>query len=267
MNELELHNGLRLYRDELREAIDADLARTQRRLRPRPRLVRVGLVALGGVAAAAAALTFFSGGSSVSSADAAVLRHVAACLSPPAGKILHERAEVTFGSAQPHVYELWAQGDRYRVIKAGHEASWNGSAFSVYRADVNRVYDEPGAPRRSADDAAATLRSLVESGDASVVGQTTLNGVAAYELHVSGSPDPFLNGTAYVAQSDYRPLLIVTDRGACGPGCGERIAYQSYEYLPATAANLRLLDVAAAHPGAQVTNGVVGADRTTTTPK
>ncbi len=36
--------------------------------------------------------------------------------------------------------------------------------------------------------------------------------------------------------------------------CGEVIKFSAYEYLPATAANVRLLDLTAAHPGARVLN-------------
>jgi hypothetical protein len=61
----------------------------------------------------------------------------------------------------------------------------------------------------------------------------TFAGVSAYKLTVQGAADPWVNGTAYVARSDYHPLEIVTR--------GERIAYQIYEYLPATPANQALL--------------------------
>jgi hypothetical protein len=89
-------------------------------------------------------------------------------------------------------------------------------------------------------DPAAKLRSLVKSGKAQVTGTATINGVAAYKLSVSGSSDRFLNGTAYVAQSDYHPLEIDTT----GNG-GERIVFQTYQYLPATTANLAVMRAAA----------------------
>jgi hypothetical protein len=50
-----------------------------------------------------------------------------------------------------------------------------------------------------------------------------------------------MNGTVYVSRSDYRPLLI--DTTAYG---GERIRFQTYEYLPRTAENARILSRAAA---------------------
>jgi hypothetical protein len=71
-----------------------------------------------------------------------------------------------------------------------------------------------------------------------------------------------VNGTFDVAKSDYRPLLVQTTlTGARGdPGCAqgqclETIHMETYEYLPATAANLSLLDLSAQHPGATVKSG------------
>jgi hypothetical protein len=82
-----------------------------------------------------------------------------------------------------------------------------------------------------------------------VAATTTYDGIRAYKLTVAGSGDPFLDGTAYVAASGYRPLEIDTTGGR-----GEVIKFSVYEYLPANATNMRLLDLAAAHPGARVVN-------------
>ena len=101
-------------------------------------------------------------------------------------------------------------------------------APSPTAAPRDRQSGNPDSDDHAPLDAAATLRALVQSGNASVVGTTTIDGVAAYELQVSGAPDATLDGTAYVAQSDYRPLLIQTTSG-------ETISYSTYEYLPASA--------------------------------
>jgi hypothetical protein len=220
------HAGLDLYRDQLRRAIARDLADARRTARRR----RLGLraaVPVGGALAVGALAVGLTGGTPVPTADAAVLRHVASALTSPPATILHERALVTVGSTtQP--FELWQENVppyHYHVMKWGH----SGSGMS-----------------QAPDDPAAELRALVQSGNATVDGTTTMDGVAAYKLSVNGSSHRFLNGTAYVAKSDYHPLEIDTT----GNG-GERIVYQTYEYLPATAANVQLMRSAAGPQSAQ----------------
>jgi hypothetical protein len=253
MNEIPV--ALELYRNQLRDAVERDLARRRRRLAVARPSRRVALpaagVAVAGIAASAVVLTAWP---HAQSADAAVLRRVATALDPPAGTILHEQAQITIPGRAGTRYELWAQADAphaYRVIKWGYEGTWNGSTFSSYDATSNTVTTGPAAAASAsgADDPAATLRALVQDGGATVDETTTIGGVQAYKLTVTQSPDPFLVGTAYVAASDYRPLEIDTVTNS------ERIVFQTYEYLRASAANLQLLDLAAQHPGATVKAG------------
>jgi hypothetical protein len=229
----DIPSTLELYREQLLGAIDNQLEYQRRARARRRRVLRVAVPTAAAVAAGGLALSF-TGGSSVSSADAAILHHVAAALTGPPDSILHERAIVTapWGTAP---YELWVENSppyAYRVTKWHHHGT--GTA---------------GAP----DDWAAELRSLVQSGGATVAGTATIDGTAAYKLTVTGSSDRFLNGTAYVSQSDYYPLVV--DTGADG---GEHIVFQTYQYLPATAANLRLFAGAHAvpHSGARVRRAV-----------
>lgn len=214
----ELHPGLALYRDQLRDAIAQELYEGRERP-PRRRAIQIGAAAAVAVAAGTLALTL-TGRSSVQSADAAILHRVAAALTSPPATILHERALVTAdGTTQP--YELWVESTapyHYHVLKWGHDGT--GTSRAPY-------------------DPAAELRSLVESGNATVDGQVTVDGAPAYKLTVSGSSDRFLNGTAYLSQSTYQPLVIDTT----GNG-GERIVFETYEYLPATTANLQLMHAA-----------------------
>jgi hypothetical protein len=186
----------------------------------------------------------------------AALRALAAGLTPPAGTILHERAMIATPGHAPQLFELWAQADApqaYRVIKWGSEGSWNGSTFSRYEAQTNTITvspppsEPPSVRGRKPVDYAASLRALVQSGGARVLGTSTIDGVPAYELSVNGESVLPAGSTAYVAQSSFRPLLI--DYNANG---GETIRYESYEYLPATGANLALLDLVEQHPGARV---------------
>jgi hypothetical protein len=205
----DLPAGLDLFRGQLYDAVARDLSR-----RPRRRAAARGVIGAAAVGAVAALALTGAGGAPAPSADAAVMRHVVTALTAPPATILHERAMVTLGSTtQP--YELWAQSSppyAYRVIKWGHMGTGNGSA---------------------PDDPAAALRSMVQSGQAHVDATTTFAGVPAYQLTVSGASDRWLNGTVYVSRADYHPLQIETN--------GERIMFQSYEYLPATAANQALL--------------------------
>jgi hypothetical protein len=262
VNELPLE--LRLYRDQLRDAVARDLA-ARRRMPLRPSLSRrlvLPAVALVAVAVAAGAIVGL--GSQATPADAAILHRMVAALTPPAGTILHERAEITAPGQGTQPYEVWMQADSphaYRVVKWGHEGAFDGNSFSSYDAASNTITIEPNAgTSRASDDFAVTLRSLVAAGRATIDGTTTIDGVSAYKLTVSDSPDPFLLGTAYVATGSYKPLEIDTITGS------EKIVFETYEYLPANAAGLRLLDLAAQHSGAGVVHlasGQTGAGTTT----
>jgi hypothetical protein len=216
------HAGLSAYRDQLRDSVARDLEH-----RGRSRLSRRGVITWAVPAAALAAataavlITVVGGAASPTPADAAILRHVSAALTPAPGEILHEHAVVSLNGGPGHVYELWADTSNgaYHVAKFGHEATGTSNGSGV-------------------QDAATSLRALVQSGDATVVGPDSVDGTPAWKLHVSGAADPFLNGTVYVAQSNYEPLLIQTDAARCDTPCTETIRYQAYEYLPRTAENL-----------------------------
>jgi hypothetical protein len=222
-----LHAGLELYRDQLHHAIERDLGRRSPLRRARQgRRLRVVVPSAVAAATAATLVVAFTSGPPVQSADAAILHHVAAALTPPAGALIHEQAMVSLAGQPAQPFELWQQTTapyKYRVIKWGHEGT--GTA-------------RHGTP----NDPAATLRSFVQSGLAKVDARTTFDGVAAYKLSVHGAGDTFLNGTVYVSQGDYHPLEIDTAAGG-----GEVIKYHTYEYLPGTSANLSLLGLPVQH--------------------
>lgn len=257
----ELHSGLRLFRAELIEAIDRDRGRGRIRV---PRVAwLLGPAAAG--AAVVAAVILVAGGTQATSAGAATLHRIAAALTPPPGTILHDRALVRMGDEPPQVYELWQQTDRpndARWIKSGHEVSSDGTNMSEYdpRSNTITITPDKASASTSAADVAQLLRSLVDSGNARVEGMTTLNGRPVIKLTVHNAPGPFKNGTAYVARDTYYPILIDSRGGTCN--CDTTIRVQTYQYLPANRANLRLLDLAAQHPDAQV---ITTAPRGTTT--
>jgi hypothetical protein len=246
MSENEIPHSLRDFRGQLHAAVARDLTRPHgpfvllARLRPRRRR---GLVAYAVGAAAAIALTvaLVTAGSPAQSADAAVLHNVATALTLPSGTILHEMGTFSMPGQAAKSFELWAQADPPYTVGAavgpvGGPTPGQHQAESYSSATGPAIHSD--SPDRAPLDAAATLRALVQSGNASVVGTTTIDGVAAYELQVSGAPAATLDGTAYVAQSDYQPLLIQTTSG-------ETISYSTYEYLPDTPANLAPLGIPA----------------------
>jgi hypothetical protein len=239
-------------------APDRPRANGQRRWGARLPRRATGLgLAVAGAAAAAIALVPLvvstgSGGPAV--ADAAIIRHVRAELTAPPGSILHEAATVTLTDGSSTQFELWAQTGGtgvYRVIKFGHEASQSATQNEIYDPSTNTVTVSPLPPAVHArevsrsGDLSVELKQLIHSGQATAT-KTTFDGIPAYELRVNASDGNVPSGTAYVAQSDYRPLEIDSSKG--------KVVLSGYEYLPATPANDALLAVTTAHPGATVVN-------------
>ena len=245
------------YRNQLHAAIERDLARGTRTGRIKRRALALGVPATAAAATTAAVLLTAGGASGPSSASAAIIRHISAELTAPPGQIVHESATVTFPDGSSMPFELWAQTGGtgvYRVIKDGQEASQSGTKNETYDASTNTVTVSPLPPAihqlevSKGGDPAAELKRMVESGQATAT-PTTYNGTPAYKLSVNSSSDTLLNGTAYVARSDYHPLELDS---AAHPG--GKAVFSAYQYLPATPANDALLAVTSAHPGATVVN-------------
>ena len=182
MNENEIPHSLRDFRGQLHAAVERDLSRPHgpwtvlARLRPRRRR---GFVAYAVGAAAAIALTvaLVTAGGPVQSADAAILAHVTAALTPPAGTILHETGTLSLPGQPERSFELWAQADPPYGV-AGSYGPVGGPTPGQHQASTNSSATGPAiqgsGSGRAPLDAAAALRALVQSGDASVVGTTTI---------------------------------------------------------------------------------------------
>ena len=241
------------YRSQLHAAIERDLARGTRSGRLKRRALALSVPATAAAATTATVLLTAGGASGPSLAGAAIIRHVRAELTAPAGSILHESATVTLPDGSSMPFELWTRTGTgvYRVIKDGQEVSLSGTENEIYNASTNTVTVSPLPPaihQREVSrgiDLADELRRMVDSGHATAT-STTYNGIPAYELTLNPSGDTLLKGTAYVARSDYRPLETASTSA--------RVVFSAYEYLPATPANDALLAVTSAHPGATVVN-------------
>jgi hypothetical protein len=210
--------ALQTYKLQLHAAVERDLARGTRARRLRRRTLTLSVPMITATATVATLLLTAGGAAGPSLADASILRHIRTALTAPAGLIVYQKAMISLDGAPAQPFELWESTTApypYRVIKWGHEGTAAASAH--------------GGP----NDPAAEFRSLIKSGNATVDATTTYNGVPAYKLTIHGAADPWVNGTAYVATSDYHPLEIDTG--------GEQIVYQTYEYLPATPTNQALL--------------------------
>jgi outer membrane lipoprotein-sorting protein len=253
----DIPDALDTYRNQLHAAIERDLARGTRSGRLKRRALALSVPATAAAATTATVLLTAGGASGPSLASAAVIRHVRAELTAPAGSILHESATVTLPDGSSMPFELWVQTGGtgvYRVIKDGQEVSLSATENEIYDASTNTVTVSPLPPTihqlevSRGGDPAAELKRMVDSGQATAT-PTTYHGIPAYELTPNPSRDALLNGTAYVAQSDYRPLEI--DYASNG---GAKVVFSAYEYLSATPANDALLAVTSAHPGATVVN-------------
>ena len=252
----DIPDTLDTYRNQLHAAIERDLARGTRTGRLKRRALALSVPATAAAATTATVLLTAGGASGPSLASAAIIRHVRAELTAPAGSILHESATVTLPDGSSMPFELWTQPGTgvYRVIKDGQEVSLSGTENEIYDASTNTVTVSPLPPaihQREVSrgvDLADELKRMVDSGQATAT-STTYNGIPAYELTLNPSGDTLLIGTAYVARSDYRPLEIdyTSHRGA-------KVVFSAYEHLPATPANDALLAVTSAHPGATVVN-------------
>jgi hypothetical protein len=228
-----------------------------RRRRPRVRL----LAATAGVAVAALAgvlAVVIPRGDSLTGPE--IAEAAARVLSPPPGTILHSVVRWTvlpagYGGWSPTTTERWVSTGRRGVV---HERSqwgeWEtgpcGSLRYIRRTNLLTVDGTryPDYVHQLADPAAEYLRAQ-RSGRVRYRGKTTVRGIPAYTLAVSG-PDTGVEVTYVVRRDNYFPLRTVRRY----THYGEIYTYTDFEQISRTPATEPLLHVRP-RPGAFVLGG------------
>jgi hypothetical protein len=218
--------------EPLRLAIRATLGEELRR-EPKPRRrrrVAVGSTALAAATAAATIIALIGTGGSggPSSANAAVLAHVARAMSPPANLIVHVKETGVQPDGTPVSAEWWQETNppyAIRIIKGPsdqlHEAASKSSTLT---------------------DPVETVRAELSTGTANVAGTVTINGQSLYKIELP-------NGVVgYFDQTDYRPVYLDNPQR---DGTVVRTHVLIYEELPLTSENEKLLTPTAQHPDAR----------------
>jgi hypothetical protein len=238
--------------ERLRSATRAHLAE-QMLLRPKRRaLPRFAFgwaaVAAGAAAFAVVSLVGPSGSGGPSAANAAIIHHALRSLALPANAIVHVK-EVGVDNGQAVGVEWWQQTDAphaLRMIKGpvGRqiEGANDGSTSFQYEPATNTVVETPSSSPPTLVDPIAGVRKQLASGDAEVLGTTTIDGHALYKIKLATGM------VGYFDTNDYRPMYLDNPQH---DGRVVRTRVLAYEELPMNAENAKLLSIEAQHPQAR----------------
>jgi hypothetical protein len=226
--------------------------------RSRPLLRRPAALALIATPATAAlvALVFAGslGGSEPSLAAAAIIHRADQALSMRPNMILH--AKVVGDGFGAETWQLTSPPYTAMGMKGplGHEmesASTRATA-SFYDPTTNTIHESATTKQGSGsfDDPLATVRADLADGSARLLGSTVTDGTPTYEIEFADKSG-FGSGSliAYVDRRTYRPVLLSDPQRTGGV---VQLKVVTFDYLPATPTNLRLLSLTARHPGARV---------------
>lgn len=227
--------------------------------RPRPRARRRGrsmrvAVAATAVTATAAAIALLvltgttgSGGPAV--ADAAIVHHALAAVTPPANAILHEKV-VGVQNGVTVAAEVWQQTSApyaSRGIKgtAGHQGEFgdNGTTSFEYDPSTNTIYQQRDSSPPTFTDPISLIRHDLADNKAQAVGSVVIAGASLYKIDLPGGL------IAYVDPSNYRPQYLDDPQR---DGSVVRLRVATLEYLAMTPSNRALLSVTAQHPTARI---------------
>jgi hypothetical protein len=223
------------------------LVRPRRRLRPS---LGFGWAAVAAAIAAAIVSVGWPGGSAgPSAADAAIIHHALRAITSPANAIVHVK-ETGVQDGTPVAAEWWQQTSppyALRLIKGpvgGQvEAADDGTTSFRYDAGANTVVKRPVSSAPALVDPIAGVRAQLARGGAQVAGTATIDGTALYKIAL---PTGVIG---YFATTDYRPMYLDNPQR---DGSVVRTRVVTYEELPMTPGNAKLLSVTAQHPEARV---------------
>jgi hypothetical protein len=239
--------------ERLRRAIRAQLDE-QLHVRPR-RVFRMRLAiasaAISGavVAAAIVALIATGGPSGPSAAEAAIIRHATQAMTSPANSIVHIK-ETGVQNGTPVSAEWWQQTSppyAMRLIKGPvgelGEGGNDGTRAYRYDAHANTIYRSPDASQPTLIDPLSVVRKQLAEGRAKVAGTVMIDGASLYKIELP-------NGVVgYFDATNYRPRYVDNPQR---DGSVVRTQVVTFEELPMTAENEKLLSVTAQHPDARV---------------
>ena len=240
--------------ERLRLAIRAQLGE-RLHVRPRRRVgMRLGIGSAAAVSAAVVAVALVAligtgGSSGPSAAEAAIIRHALLAMTSPANSIVHVK-ETGVQDGTPVSVEWWQQTSppyAMRLIKGpvgelGEQAD-DGTTTFQYDARTNTIFRTPDSSGPTLIDPLSIVRQQLAEGSAEVAGTVTIDGVSLYKIELP-------NGVVgYFDTTDYRPKYVDNPQH---DGSVVRTQVVTYEELPLTAENEKLLSVTAQHPDARV---------------
>jgi hypothetical protein len=240
--------------EQLRVALRGRLAPSPPTTRRRWPSLRFTLPIAAGIAAATAAvfiaLIGSSGTGGPTAADAAIIHRTLAAVTAPPNTILHEKT-IDVSNGTSFVGEWWQQtrppyANRGLKGQTGHvgEFADNGTTSYTYDPSTNTIYQHPDTSAPTFTDPVSLTRQQLANGQATVSGNTTINGQSLYGIRLASGI------TVYVDQGNYIPRYI--DDPQRNGGGTLRFKVVTYQYLPATPQNLQLLSIKDQHPGATI---------------
>ena len=243
----EPREGDERMRDETRARL-GELTRVEPKRHRKPAIGWAAACAAG-IAAAVIAVVGLGGSTGASSADAAIIRHALRAIALPANVIVHVKETGVQNGTRVGV-EWWQQTDpphSLRMIKSFGEihieAANNGTTAFEYDARTNTVVETPAASAPVLVDPIAGVRRQLASGDAHVLGTTTIDGVPMYKIKLPTGV------VGYFDTTNYRPMYLDNPQTN---GTFVRTRVVAYQELPMTSDTTKLLSIAAQHPGARV---------------